>query len=151
MLANWFKQIFADTDTTPDANKIALAAVGLATEVMQADQRCLPEELAQLRSVALDTFAVDADQVDELIAKALDDHNKRVSIQPLTHLINETFSAQQKMDLVEAMWKIAYADGNLEKYEEGAIRKIADLLYVPHSVFIQTKLRAAEEKLRKGN
>ena len=68
MLANWFKQVFADTDTTPDANKTALAAIGLVTEVIHADQRCSPEELVQLRSIALDTFAVEADQVDELIA-----------------------------------------------------------------------------------
>jgi len=146
MLANWLKQVFADTnETTTDTNKTALAAIGLVVEVIQADQRCTNEELQQLRNVALDTFTVSADQVDSLIANALDDHNNRVSIQPLTRLINETFSAQQKADLVKAMWRVAFADGTLEKYEEGAIRKTADLLYIPHSVFIKTKLQVTEE------
>jgi uncharacterized tellurite resistance protein B-like protein len=146
MLANWLKQVFADTnETTTDTNKTALAAIGLVVEVIQADQRCTDEELQQLRNVALDTFAISSDQVDSLIANALDDHNNRVSIQPLTRLINETFSAQQKADLVKAMWRVAFADGTLEKYEEGAIRKTADLLYIPHSVFIKTKLQVAEE------
>lgn len=151
MLANWLKQVFADNNESRQAGNTSLAAIGLAIEVVQADQRCADEELSQLRHIAIEQFAVDAMQVDTLIAQALDDHDKRVSIQPLTRLINETFSVEQKSALMHAMWTIAYADGNLEKYEEGTIRKIADLLYIPHAVFIKTKLLAAEEKLRKGS
>jgi uncharacterized tellurite resistance protein B-like protein len=151
MLANWLKQVFADTSKTTDNGNTALAAIGLVVEVVQADQRCADEELDQLRRIAVEEFAIDAMQVDQLIANALDDHNNRVSVQPLTRLINETFSVGQKADLMKAMWTIAYADGSLEKYEEGTIRKIADLLYIPHSVFIKTKLLAAEGKLQKGS
>lgn len=151
MLANWLKQVFADNNESRQAGNTSLAAIGLVIEVVQADQRRADEELSQLRRIAIEQFAVDAAQVDTLISQALDDHDKRVSIQPLTRLINETFSVEQKSALMHAMWIIAYADGNLEKYEEGTIRKIADLLYVPHSVFIKTKLLAAEEKLRKGS
>lgn len=146
MLANLLKKVFTETDSTPDSSKIAFAAIGLVIEVVHADHNCTEEELRQLRAIASDTFAVDAARLDDVIANALDDHDRRVSIQPLTRLINDTFSPQQKADLVKAMWQIAFADGNLEKYEEGTIRKIADLLYVPHSVFIKMKLLAEEEK-----
>lgn len=151
MLANWLKQVFANTGTTQNNGNAALAAIGLVVEVIQADQRCGDEELNQLRRIAIEEFAVDAGQVDILIANALDDHYNRVSVQPLTRLVNETFSVEQKADLMKAMWIIAYADGNLEKYEEGTIRKIADLLYIPHSVFIKMKLLVAEERLQKGS
>lgn len=151
MLANWLKQVFADTSTTPNSGNTALAALGLVVEVIQADRHCADEELNQLRRIAIEEFDVDAGQVDTLLASALDDHNNRVSVQPLTRLINETFSAEQKADLMQAMWTIAYVDDNLEKYEEGTIRKIADLLYIPHSVFIKTKLLAAQGKLQKGS
>ena len=46
-----------------------------------------------------------------------------------------------KEKIVELMWRIAYADKELEKYEEALVRKIADLLYVPHSAFIAAKHR----------
>ncbi len=40
---------------------------------------------------------------------------------------------------MKAMWEMAYADGDLNKYEDHIIRKVADLIYVPHSEFIRTK------------
>jgi uncharacterized tellurite resistance protein B-like protein len=42
------------------------------------------------------------------------------------------------------MWKVAYADGDLDKYEESIIRKVADLLYIWHSDFVNTKLAASK-------
>ncbi len=40
------------------------------------------------------------------------------------------------------MWLVAYADGNLDKYEEHLIRQVAELIYVPHRDYIQCKLAA---------
>jgi uncharacterized tellurite resistance protein B-like protein len=42
------------------------------------------------------------------------------------------------------MWKVAYADGDLDKYEDNIIRKVADLLYIRHSDFVRTKLEALD-------
>jgi uncharacterized tellurite resistance protein B-like protein len=145
MLANWLRKLFCETDSTSDDSKVTLAAIGLIIEVAHADQQCSEDELAHLRSFVVDHFDVRADQLDHVIADALEDHDNRVSIQPLTRLINETFTVQQKTDLLRAMWKIALSDGHLQKYEEGTIRKIADLLYIPHLAYIRAKLRAAEE------
>ena len=47
--------------------------------------------------------------------------------------------------MVELLWRVAYADGNLDKYEEHLVRRIADLIHVPHSVFIRMKHKAREE------
>ena len=59
-----------------------------------------------------------------------------------TSLINSNYTLEQKVSLVECLWRIAYADETLHKYEEHLVRKIADLLYVPHSAFIAAKLSA---------
>jgi len=42
------------------------------------------------------------------------------------------------------MWQVAYADSELSAYEQHVIRKIADLLYVPHRAYIAAKLRARD-------
>ena len=44
------------------------------------------------------------------------------------------------------LWRVAYADGCLDPYEEALVRKIADLIYVPHRDFIRTKHRVRDGK-----
>ena len=50
----------------------------------------------------------------------------------------------ERIKLIESMWKIAYADGNIDKYEEHIIRKVSNLIYVAHSDFIKAKINAKE-------
>ncbi len=56
-----------------------------------------------------------------------------------TQLINQHCNPQEKFDLVTYMWRIAYADGDLDKYEEYIIRKVADLIHLGHGEFIRAK------------
>ena len=58
-----------------------------------------------------------------------------------TRLINDHYSYEQKTGLVENLWRLAFADENLDKYEEGLIRRVADLIHVSHGDFIKTKLK----------
>ena len=48
--------------------------------------------------------------------------------------------------MVELLWRVAYADGDLDKYEEHLVRRIADLIHVPHSVFIRMKHKAGGKR-----
>jgi uncharacterized tellurite resistance protein B-like protein len=57
-----------------------------------------------------------------------------------TSKINENYSLEQRIKMLELLWQVAYADGELASIEEHIIRKIADLLHLRHSEFIQTKL-----------
>ncbi len=65
-----------------------------------------------------------------------------MSLNDFTDVINEKFDADHKFVLMERLWKVACADDRLDKYEEYTIRKIADLLHVPHRKFIQAKHNA---------
>jgi len=56
--------------------------------------------------------------------------------------INRSFSAHDKVHIVELMWEVAYADGTLSAHEQHVMRKIAELLYVSHGDYIAAKLRA---------
>jgi hypothetical protein len=59
-----------------------------------------------------------------------------------TSLINRNFSAEQKVQVVEYLWQVAYADGHLDAHEQHFMRKIADLLYVSHADYVGAKQRA---------
>jgi uncharacterized tellurite resistance protein B-like protein len=56
-------------------------------------------------------------------------------------LINDSYDYEQKIELIENMWRIAFSDKRLDKYEDHLIRKVSELIYVSHSDFIKTKLK----------
>ena len=58
--------------------------------------------------------------------------------------INKHYSREQKTELLEQLWRVAFADGKLDKYEEHLVRKLAELLHVPHTRFVATKHRAVK-------
>ena len=58
--------------------------------------------------------------------------------------LNEALDRRGKIRLVEQMWQVALADGDIDRYEEYTIRKLSDLLYLDHSDFMQAKLRVLD-------
>jgi uncharacterized tellurite resistance protein B-like protein len=87
-----------------------------------------------------EVLGINTDNADKLLKIAESHSQSNTSMQPFTRLINDEFGIEQKKKLMKAMWQIAYADGKLDKYEEHYLRKISELLYIPHSQFIQQKL-----------
>jgi uncharacterized tellurite resistance protein B-like protein len=84
------------------------------------------------------------DEVHALVGSAQQRVEDATSLYEFTKVINAYCNLDQKLRLVGAMWTVAYADGNADKYEEHLIRNVAELLYVPHSNYIQCKLAARE-------
>ena len=66
--------------------------------------------------------------------------DESTSLYEFTREINDKYEYDEKVKLIEDLWRIAYSDGQLDKYEDYVIRKIADLIYVTHSDFIKSKL-----------
>ena len=69
--------------------------------------------------------------------------DEATSLYEFTRVINDHYTPAQKLALIDLMWKVAYADSNLDKYEEHLIRRVAELTYVPHQDYIRSKLAAA--------
>ena len=59
-----------------------------------------------------------------------------------TSLINENYTMAEKIEVIEEIWRIAYADGHLDKHEDYLVHKMADLLRLTHKQLIDAKLRA---------
>ena len=121
-----------------------LAAATLLLEVSRADFDIQEEELEAIANVFKDRFNFSDKEVQNLIHLARTEQDSHVSIYPFVKIINEGCSPEEKRALMLDLWRIAFADSKLDKYEEYQIRKIADLLYIPHSTFIQTKLQIKE-------
>ena len=122
-----------------------VAAAALLFAVARADHVQDAREETTMRSTLQGTFGLSDKELEELLVIASKEVSDASSDYPFTREINDSFSDVEKSGLVKEMWRVAYADGNVHKYEEHLIRKVAVLIYVPHSEFIRTKLEAAKE------
>lgn len=129
-------------DSQSGAEQVHLAAAVLLVEVMMADHQVEEEEVTQIIKVLESLFGVQEQQSSVLIEQARQRHEDLVSLHEMTRIINEQGDQELKRKLVFAMWCISFADDVKDKYEEHLIRKVADLLYLSHSEFIQAKHKA---------
>ena len=136
-----FLQESQDNDIS-SKSKIELAAAVLMIEISLADENIGDEEYKTIKNILFDQFDLDRTQIDELISLAEDEVDHSVSLHEFSETINNELSAKEKVNIIENLWFVAYADAYLHKYEEYYIRKIADLLHVSHSDYIKTKLKA---------
>jgi len=119
-----------------------LATAALLIEMSRADFESSEGEKARVTELVRDSFGLSEAESGALVELACQEAREATSLFQFTDLLNRHFSPEQKEHVVELLWKVAYADGKLHKYEEYLVRKIADLIYVPHSVFIRAKHRA---------
>ena len=145
---NFFKKIFQTEESevlTIDDKTSTKACIALLLETSMADEVLDESELMTLKKTLQKDFQVNEDEIDELIDLAKENVEDSTSLYEFTRDINDNFDATERVKLIESMWKIAYADGNIDKYEEHIIRKVSNLIYVAHSDFIKAKLSAKEQ------
>jgi len=123
-------------------HRMHLAAAALLVETARAD---FTEDLAErdaLETLLADALELERAEVHELVEAASERVDEATSLYEFTRVINDHYSAEQKLQLVDSMWAVAYTDGDLDKYEEHLIRQVAELTYVPHGDYIRSKLAA---------
>ena len=138
------ENISSQQEEIDEKHVMHLAAAALLLEVSRADFEIQDEELTEITNALQRKFSFTDEAAKNLMKLALAEQENYVSIHPFVKIINEGCTQDEKKMLLQDLWRIAYADNRLDKYEEYHIRKIADLLYIPHSVFIQTKLKVLE-------
>jgi uncharacterized tellurite resistance protein B-like protein len=143
-LKQFFQEIAHEPEQVDDTTAVPMAATMLLLEVAWADHEITAEELAHIRSAVMKLFDLPPGLLDDVIARAYEDHQHETSLYPFTRVLNDALNPDEKIELVTELWQLAFADDIPDKYEEYRIRHIADLLHVPHSAFIAAKLRAKE-------
>ena len=120
-----------------------VATAALLVEVMRADYEVRTEERdAVLRALGAAFGDLSPEESRDLLARAEERADDATSLYEFTRHINRQLDPEQKAHVVELLWRVAWADGDLDKYEEHLVRRIADLIHVPHSVFIRMKHKA---------
>ncbi|KTF13310.1 TerB family tellurite resistance protein [Pseudoalteromonas sp. H105] len=141
------KQLFSTFNEHPaqmQEHDLKTAVAALLIEVMRADTEQQDEELKALSATLKKYFELTDTQVDELMQSASKSLDDAIDYFQFSKQINNQCSAQQRIDIVELLWRLAYADGQLDPQEEYVVRRVANLLYVTHEDFIAAKLAATK-------
>ena len=128
------------TDNSAEKISLELACAVLLCAVMRADHHFSPDEQAALDQLLTDKFHLTVDEVAEVVNLALTHSNESNDLYTYTSIINNNFNIEDKKSLVNMLWQVANADGDIAAIESHIIRKIADLLHLRHSEYIATKL-----------
>jgi len=143
-LRKFFDQHIAPQADEPQASaerRAQIAAAVLLVEVARSDHDFTENERQAVLGSVQAKFGLNAAEAQELVALAESQSREAHDIYQFTSKIDASFSPEQKVRLIEELWRAAYADSVLHEQEEYLIRRVADMLHLSHSQFIAAKLR----------
>lgn len=144
------KEFLATLTPNPEAEAqerqaaLQLAIAVLLVEVMRVDPTSKPAEREAVRTSLQAQSGLAGDALSQLMARAEQTAQKASDYFQFTSRINDSMTHTQKIGLIESMWNIAWASGDLDPNENHLIGKIAELLYVTQGEYIGAKMRAKE-------
>ncbi|MCG8671646.1 MAG: TerB family tellurite resistance protein [Pseudomonadales bacterium] len=149
-LKAFFTECLAPEDEPkhPLEKRLQLATAALLLEMVNADYEVLEVEQASMIEALKQGYKLSDEDIQELIQLSQSEQDHNNSLYPFTRLINEHYSEQQKREVIRLMWRVALADGHIDKHEMHLMRKVSDLLYVSRPVVME--LKQLEQNAAKG-
>lgn len=141
---------FFDTSTAPEdevdsQERVRVATCALLVELAQADEDFKDIEKNRIVEILCDHYGLSIDHAGELVALAQEELQDSVHLWRFTRLINEHYSVDEKLKVIEMAWRVIYADGKLDRYEDHLVHRLAKLLNLTHRQLIDAKVRVLEE------
>jgi|SRR4051812_11648360 uncharacterized tellurite resistance protein B-like protein len=129
-----------------DHNDYRLAAAALLVHTAGIDGNISDVERRQLRAVLQRCFELNQPETDALISEATEAEHEAIDLYHFTSLINRSLDENGRRRVVEMMWEIIYADGQVSEFESNLIWRAADLLGVSSRERIELGRRVAGEQ-----
>lgn len=142
-IREFFENHIAATPTPSDErHSIQLATAALLVEVARIDNQSTEDERAAVLRAVREKFELEAGEAAALIELAEAEMKQANDYFQFTSLVNRHFTQEQKLRIIELMWRVAYADAELSAHENHLMRKIGELLHITHGDYIAAKMRA---------
>lgn len=125
---------------------VRVISAALMAEIATADHKVDERERATLLCLLKDHYQLDSATAEELVERALVERHEATSLYEFTQTVNDKFSERDKYLLVKQMWQVAFADDDIDAFEEHLIRRVAELIYLPHGLFTRARAEARDDK-----
>ena len=136
-----FKNLFKTKEIEEESkdSSIQKSICSLMIEVAYADNQ-LDESELKVMANSLSKLDIEEEEIEEIVDATLAKSKESISFYEHTRILNDQLDYDQKKEVLNSVWAIAFADGEMDKHEEHLIRRIADLLYLNHKDFINAKI-----------
>ncbi len=144
-IKSFFKQQSSANNDTSQKDVVPLAVCALMMEMAHADGEFSDEELDHIIDVMKSEFSVAEKEMDELIALADEERKEAIDLWQFSRQIRDNCSRDEQNKILTLLWKIVYADGNLDMHEDYLMHKLANVFDLTHKELIGAKMEAKEQ------
>jgi uncharacterized tellurite resistance protein B-like protein len=136
--------------TSPDAPKnvgqetehdVRVAACALFVEMARIDEKFTEAEMDTILTIVRERYGLSQEHANALVAEADKELDKSVDLWQFARLINENYSTEEKMEIIEILWQMVFVDGKMDRYEHYLMNKLKNLLRLSHDQLIAAKLK----------
>ncbi|MEE9164967.1 MAG: TerB family tellurite resistance protein [Nitrospinota bacterium] len=131
----------SDKENKECTHDVRLATCALFLEMANIDGEFSKEEQESVTSMLKEKFQLSDEYTSELMKTSQKELDGSIDLWQFTNLVNENYSRDEKINIVEMIWKIVYADGKLDKHEDYLVHKLGKLLRLSHKELINAKLK----------
>ena len=142
------KRFFSNTaaEVSKDANHktehdLRVATCALFLEMAHIDETFTQEELETILTILKEKYGLSQEHADALVAEADKELAESVDLWRFARLINENYTIDEKLEIIEILWQMVYVDGKMDKYEHYLMNKLKNLLRLSHDQLIDVKLK----------
>lgn len=132
-------------DPQVEHERLQVATAALLLEMAHTDEAFHDMEGVLIRDLLQKKFALSEESAAELIQYAQQERETSLDLFGFAKHINQSFSREEKLEVMEGLWRVIYADGVLDKYEDYLVRKMATLLRLSHREMIDLKVKVLDE------
>ncbi|MBK20259.1 MAG: hypothetical protein CMM52_15620 [Rhodospirillaceae bacterium] len=141
---------FAEDDGSQNSSvdDVQFAAAALLIEVAMVDRNFDELERARILAFVRDRFSLEEETAGQIIARAEAEVEGSVQLYGITSSIRNGLSYEDRVELMECLWLVAYADGEADPFEDQLMRRIGELIYVTDRDRGEARKRAIAQKQR---
>ncbi len=132
-------------DPEKERERVQVATAALLLEMAHTDENFHAMEGLLIRDLLQQRFALSSEAAAELMQYAQQARESTLDLFGFAQEINDSFSREEKLAVMEGIWRVIYADGVLDKYEDYLVRKMATLLHLSHKEMIDLKVKVLDE------
>ena len=120
---------------------IRVATCALLVEIARIDEKFTQSEMETILSILKEKYGLSPEHADALIAEAEKELEESVDLWQFARLINENYTNDEKIEIIEILWRVVYVDGKMDQYEHYLMSKLKNLLRLSHNQLIDAKLK----------
>ena len=120
---------------------VRVATCAIFVEMARIDEKFTQEEVDTILSILREKYGLSSEHADALLAEADKELKESVDLWQFARLINENYSVDEKIEIIETLWHMVFVDGKMDRYEHYLMNKLKNLLRLSHDQLINAKLK----------